>query len=95
MIPEAIDVASIPRVSLAQATRVWAKIGWLSFSGLAGQIAVMHLDPGGHPAMEQAEPCGPAAGRRRPDRHAALPHRHGVDARHLRRPRCCDSIPMS
>src|SRR6202171_2549271 len=30
------------RVSLAEATRVWARIGWLSFGGPAGQIALMH-----------------------------------------------------
>lgn len=29
-------------VSLAQATRVWAKIALLSFGGPAGQIALMH-----------------------------------------------------
>lgn len=32
------------RVSLAEATRVWAKIGLLSFGGPAGQIAVMHRE---------------------------------------------------
>src|SRR2546430_1169344 len=31
-------------VSLAEATRVWAKIGWLSFGGPAGQIALMHRE---------------------------------------------------
>jgi chromate transporter len=31
-------------VSLRQATRVWAKIGMLSFGGPAGQIAVMHRE---------------------------------------------------
>ncbi len=30
------------RVTLAQATRVWAKIGFLSFGGPAGQVALMH-----------------------------------------------------
>ncbi|MEP6938848.1 MAG: chromate efflux transporter [Rudaea sp.] len=29
-------------VSLAEAARVWAKIGWLGFGGPAGQIALMH-----------------------------------------------------
>lgn len=38
---EAIAVAPL---SLARATRVWAKIGWLSFGGPAGQIAVMHRE---------------------------------------------------
>src|SRR5207253_11004380 len=28
-------------VSLAEATRVWVRIGWLSFGGPAGQIALM------------------------------------------------------
>ncbi|AGG88453.1 chromate efflux transporter [Rhodanobacter denitrificans] len=42
--PEAEDAGSMHRVSLAQATRVWAKIGWLSFGGPAGQIAVMHRE---------------------------------------------------
>ncbi|MDX1381824.1 MAG: chromate efflux transporter, partial [Xanthomonadales bacterium] len=31
-----------PAVSLAEATRVWARIGLLSFGGPAGQIALMH-----------------------------------------------------
>lgn len=31
-------------VSLGEATRVWAKIGWLSFGGPAGQIALMHRE---------------------------------------------------
>lgn len=31
-------------VSLAAATRVWARIGWLSFGGPAGQIALMHRE---------------------------------------------------
>jgi len=31
-------------VSLADATRVWAKIGWMSFGGPAGQIALMHRE---------------------------------------------------
>src|SRR5437764_15165331 len=31
-------------VSLAEATRVWAKIGWLSFGCPAGQIALMHRE---------------------------------------------------
>jgi chromate transporter len=32
------------RVSFAEATRVWAKIGLLSFGGPAGQIALMHKE---------------------------------------------------
>jgi len=32
------------QVSLGQATRVWAKIGWLGFGGPAGQIALMHRE---------------------------------------------------
>ncbi len=31
-------------VSLREATRVWVKIGWLSFGGPAGQIALMHRE---------------------------------------------------
>ena len=31
-------------MTLAQATRVWAKIGWLGFGGPAGQIALMHRE---------------------------------------------------
>ncbi|MGS1119859.1 chromate efflux transporter [Rhodanobacter sp. UC4436_H3] len=38
------DTPAVAPVSLAQATRVWAKIGWLSFGGPAGQIAVMHRE---------------------------------------------------
>lgn len=36
--------ASIPRPTLQQATRVWARIGVLSFGGPAGQIALMHRE---------------------------------------------------
>ncbi|HKZ11495.1 MAG TPA: chromate efflux transporter [Rhodanobacteraceae bacterium] len=35
--------AALP-VSLRQATRVWAKVGMMSFGGPAGQIAVMHRE---------------------------------------------------
>jgi chromate transporter len=31
-------------VALREATRVWAKIGWLGFGGPAGQIALMHRE---------------------------------------------------
>src|SRR5213595_2530680 len=31
-------------VSLAEATRVWVRIGFLSFGGPAGQIALMHRE---------------------------------------------------
>jgi chromate transporter len=41
-----IDISEVPtrRVSLAEATRLWARIGWLSFGGPAGQIALMHRE---------------------------------------------------
>lgn len=42
-----IEVASraqVRHVTLGEATRVWAKIGWLSFGGPAGQIAMMHKE---------------------------------------------------
>ncbi|MEI7036307.1 chromate efflux transporter [Fulvimonas yonginensis] len=35
---------TLPAVSLGEATRVWAKIGLLSFGGPAGQIAMMHRE---------------------------------------------------
>jgi len=35
---------SVEQVSLRDATRVWAKIGWLGFGGPAGQIALMHRE---------------------------------------------------
>lgn len=38
----------VEQVSLAEAMRVWAKIGWLGFGGPAGQIALMH-----HELVEQ------------------------------------------
>jgi chromate transporter len=38
----AVDVRARP--SFANATCVWAKIGWLSFGGPAGQIALMHRE---------------------------------------------------
>src|SRR5689334_21777716 len=36
--------SSLPRVSFLEALRVWVKIGWLSFGGPAGQIALMHRE---------------------------------------------------
>ena len=36
--------APLDRPSLAQATRIWARIGFLSFGGPAGQIALMHRE---------------------------------------------------
>ncbi|MFC5527566.1 chromate efflux transporter [Rhodanobacter ginsengisoli] len=41
---EISNAGSTPRITLAQATQVWAKIGWLSFGGPAGQIALMHRE---------------------------------------------------
>ena len=40
----AAPTASPASVSLGEATRVWAKIGWLGFGGPAGQIALMHRE---------------------------------------------------
>jgi chromate transporter len=43
--PSSVAAAeSAESVSLAEATRVWAKIGWLGFGGPAGQIALMHRE---------------------------------------------------
>ncbi len=42
--PHIADTAPARRVSLAQASRVWAKIGCMSFGGPAGQIALMHRE---------------------------------------------------
>jgi chromate transporter len=41
---ESIDVPVERLPTLAEATRVWAKIGLLSFGGPAGQIALMHKE---------------------------------------------------
>jgi len=40
--PHVLDDDMTPVVTLGEATRVWAKIGLLSFGGPAGQIALMH-----------------------------------------------------
>ncbi len=43
--PEAAEPAEPPSpVTLAQATRYWLKLGFISFGGPAGQIAIMHHD---------------------------------------------------
>ncbi len=39
-----VPLPVITPVTLSQAARVWAKIGWLSFGGPAGQIALMHRE---------------------------------------------------
>src|SRR6218665_2239855 len=38
------DLPSAPLPTFTEATRVWAKIGFLSFGGPAGQIALMHKE---------------------------------------------------
>jgi chromate transporter len=37
-------VSTAAPISFSEALRVWAKIGWLSFGGPAGQIALMHRE---------------------------------------------------
>jgi chromate transporter len=34
----------MPEITLREAARVWSRIGWLSFGGPAGQIALMHRE---------------------------------------------------
>ena len=42
---EAVQIQSLPpHPSFAEANKVWAKIGLLSFGGPAGQIALMHRE---------------------------------------------------
>src|SRR6201989_1234360 len=40
----AVDETRIARPSFAQAFRFWLKLGFISFGGPAGQIAVMHRE---------------------------------------------------
>jgi chromate transporter len=40
--PQAFDSEITPCVTLGEATKVWARIGLMSFGGPAGQIALMH-----------------------------------------------------
>ena len=42
--PEGAGAAGGELPTLAEATRVWARIGLLSFGGPAGQIALMHKE---------------------------------------------------
>ena len=37
-----MSAAPPPPVSLREASRFWAKLGWINFGGPAGQIALMH-----------------------------------------------------
>src|SRR5690349_24055864 len=39
-----IDAVPERHIPFGTALRVWAKIGWLSFGGPAGQIALMHRE---------------------------------------------------
>ena len=41
---EGAPVASAPRVSFGEAFRFWVKLGFISFGGPAGQIAIMHRE---------------------------------------------------
>src|SRR5512146_2815988 len=41
-LPESLPVSRPRHPTLAEATRIWARIGLLSFGGPAGQIALMH-----------------------------------------------------
>ncbi|OYU74920.1 MAG: hypothetical protein CFE45_33750, partial [Burkholderiales bacterium PBB5] len=38
------DAAPPAAVSFAEALRFWFKLGWVSFGGPAGQIAIMHTE---------------------------------------------------
>jgi chromate transporter len=42
--PPAPDIAAPARVSFAEAFRFWLKLGFISFGGPAGQIAIMHQE---------------------------------------------------
>lgn len=42
--PVAAERPRPPNVTLAEATRLWARIGWLSFGGPAAQIALLHRE---------------------------------------------------
>ena len=42
--PETTTTTSLPRVPFLEALRLWARIGFLSFGGPAGQIALMHRE---------------------------------------------------
>ena len=37
-------ILELPPVSLGQASLYWLKLGFISFGGPAGQIAIMHRD---------------------------------------------------
>ncbi|HLM55780.1 MAG TPA: chromate efflux transporter [Pyrinomonadaceae bacterium] len=42
--PEIVDASGPRRVPFAEAFRFWVKLGWISFGGPAGQIAIMHKE---------------------------------------------------
>ena len=42
--PAAADLRATARVGFAEALRFWAKLGFISFGGPAGQIAIMHRE---------------------------------------------------
>ena len=39
-----VDTATSPTVTLAEASRFWFRLGWVSFGGPAGQIALLHRE---------------------------------------------------
>jgi chromate transporter len=43
-VPNSDTPPPVPPVTLAQATLYWLKLGFMSFGGPAGQIAIMHHD---------------------------------------------------
>jgi chromate transporter len=44
MTPLATTITAPPAPSYAEALKFWFKLGWISFGGPAGQIAIMHKE---------------------------------------------------
>jgi chromate transporter len=42
--PESSQERALPRPSFAEAFRFWLKLGFISFGGPSGQIAIMHAE---------------------------------------------------
>ena len=43
-LPKPVTTGSVSPVSLAEASRFWLQLGWVSFGGPAGQIALLHRE---------------------------------------------------
>lgn len=58
-LPRPTDPVAPTSLALSEALRFWLKLGFISFGGPAGQIALMHEEPGRSASMDFREAISP------------------------------------